>query len=403
MFRVLALITFSLLAATTSRGSAIYDIIDLGNLGENPTFASALSNNRKVTGNSTITPAAAAAEPSTGSRLRAFSWSNGVMTNLGALPGAGTNRFARGFGINDNGVVVGEFNNDASRAFVYSPSVGAMVGLTRLAGDNDRGVATDINNNGVIVGASSNGTVTRATRWTDPGSGYVPADLGSIDGTANFISRATAINANGAVTGFSRDPLAMISQATLWDGNSITDLNSLGNGSQFSQGNGLNDANVVVGQSNTGQTVGQLIGGTSTTPIIRGFVWQTGSMIELPPFDLFTPTNNGPNTNYHSYAADVNNDGIIIGRSERIQGLAAVATLWMLNDPTPIDLNTLIPANSGWLLRSALRINDAGDIVGFGTFNGETRGFLLTIPETGSIGVAMCGVFCALRRNRRQV
>jgi len=42
------------------------------------------------------------------------------------------------------------------------------------------------------------------------------------------------------------------------------------------------------------------------------------------------------------------------------------------------DLNTLIPKNSGWYLECAQGINDAGDIVGFGTINGSTHAFLAT-------------------------
>jgi uncharacterized membrane protein len=42
------------------------------------------------------------------------------------------------------------------------------------------------------------------------------------------------------------------------------------------------------------------------------------------------------------------------------------------------DLNTLISANSGWVLNSATGINFWGQIVGSGTLNGQSRGFLLT-------------------------
>jgi probable HAF family extracellular repeat protein len=42
----------------------------------------------------------------------------------------------------------------------------------------------------------------------------------------------------------------------------------------------------------------------------------------------------------------------------------------------PVDLNTLIPENSGWLLECAQGINDAGEIVGFGTLHGSTHAFL---------------------------
>jgi probable HAF family extracellular repeat protein len=42
------------------------------------------------------------------------------------------------------------------------------------------------------------------------------------------------------------------------------------------------------------------------------------------------------------------------------------------------DLNTLIPANSGWELDTASAINDNGWIVGQGSINGQYHGFLLT-------------------------
>jgi len=46
----------------------------------------------------------------------------------------------------------------------------------------------------------------------------------------------------------------------------------------------------------------------------------------------------------------------------------------------------LIPEGSGWELSGALSINNAEQIVGYGTFDGEQRGFLLTpvsVPEPG--------------------
>ncbi len=43
-----------------------------------------------------------------------------------------------------------------------------------------------------------------------------------------------------------------------------------------------------------------------------------------------------------------------------------------------LDLNHLIPANSGWLLQFANAINDQGQIAGYGTLNGQTEAFLLT-------------------------
>lgn len=362
-----------------------YQLVDLGTLGGSTSFALDINNNRQVSGNAQ-TPTG---QPSP--RLNAFFWSppGGPMQNIGTLPGS--NNFSRGYAINDLGVVVGESDNNSSRAFRWD-STNGLTGLTRLAGDNDRGVAHDINNAGTIVGISSNGTVSRPTRWTNG----VAEDLSTIAGTAAASGRAWAINRSGQIAGLSTSGSGT-SQATLWSGGTITNLTSLGDGTRFSQAFGINDSGVVVGSSSTGQTVGQLIGTSSTTAITRAFAWSGGSMAELSPFNLFAPGNTGPTTNYHSVANDINIAGLIVGNSQRIAGSAAVATLWQ--NGVAIDLNTLITPESGWNLLSAEGINDAGDIVGFGTFQGSTRAFMLTIPTPGTAGLlAVAGIFAGRRR-----
>lgn len=55
------------------------------------------------------------------------------------------------------------------------------------------------------------------------------------------------------------------------------------------------------------------------------------------------------------------------------------AILWL--NKTPIDLNTLIPKGSPWYLLQALSLNNAGQIVGFGTINGNVHGYLATPVE----------------------
>lgn len=45
---------------------------------------------------------------------------------------------------------------------------------------------------------------------------------------------------------------------------------------------------------------------------------------------------------------------------------------------TMVDLNDLIPANSGWYLEATTGINNRGQIVGYGLHGGQQRAFLLT-------------------------
>lgn len=367
-----ALTTAAQTFSITNAEAPKFTIVGLGTLGGTTSSALDVNNNRQVSGNSLVT-----SDPgSTGSLLRAYLWSSGTMTNLGFMtpipPSTSTNRFGRGYAVNDAGVVVGEFNNDSSRAFVYSE--GVMSGLTRLAGGTDNGVALDINNSNVIVGSSSNGTASKATKWTYNGTTYVASDLGTIAGTPTATGRAAAINENGAAAGQSTNS-AGTTQATLWNGSNIVNITSLGDGTRFSQAFGINESLEVVGSSSTGQTVGELIGTGSSTGITRAFHWKDVIITELPPFNLYTPENNGSTTNYHSTANDINDAGVIVGNSQRIAGMPAVATVW--ENGVAIDLNTLLPPGSGWVLTNADGINDRGDITGTGTFGGVSRAFLL--------------------------
>jgi probable HAF family extracellular repeat protein len=76
----------------------------------------------------------------------------------------------------------------------------------------------------------------------------------------------------------------------------------------------------------------------------------------------------------HPYA--VNGQGVVVGEASNSAN-KRVAFVWQNGIMT--DLNTLIPATSGWLLQDATGINDNGQIVGTGTIGGQMHGFLLTI------------------------
>jgi hypothetical protein len=85
-------------------------------------------------------------------------------------------------------------------------------------------------------------------------------------------------------------------------------------------------------------------------------------------------------------AVGINYFGQVIGSSGNfLESLGPGGTLTVVGRPFlwterkgMQDLNTLIRSGSGWVLNSVSGINVWGQIVGSGTFNGETRGFLLT-------------------------
>jgi probable HAF family extracellular repeat protein len=79
-----------------------------------------------------------------------------------------------------------------------------------------------------------------------------------------------------------------------------------------------------------------------------------------------------------SYARGINNVGQVVGLSYYSPvGNHLHAFVWSPSTGM-LDLNNLIPANSGWLLQSANAINDQGQIVGLGMLNGQNEAFLLT-------------------------
>ena len=74
---------------------------------------------------------------------------------------------------------------------------------------------------------------------------------------------------------------------------------------------------------------------------------------------------------------DINNSDVIVG-SGGDPGSDG-STAWVIHRGIVKNLNDLLPANSGWILTDTWGINDAGQIVGNGTLNGQPRGYVLTL------------------------
>ncbi|PYS11765.1 MAG: hypothetical protein DMG15_16715 [Acidobacteria bacterium] len=76
-----------------------------------------------------------------------------------------------------------------------------------------------------------------------------------------------------------------------------------------------------------------------------------------------------------SYAYAINNLGQAVGASD---SSVSEQRSVLFDGGRVIDLNTLIPSGMGWFLTEARDINDSGQIVGTGIFNGHERAFLLS-------------------------
>src|SRR5262249_3076379 len=83
-----------------------------------------------------------------------------------------------------------------------------------------------------------------------------------------------------------------------------------------------------------------------------------------------------------SRAYGLNNRGQIVGASYLPASSGSHAFSWSNGAMT--DLNDDLPPDSGWILKSATGINEAGQVIGHGKNpKGQTHGFLLT-PDGGS-------------------
>jgi probable HAF family extracellular repeat protein len=109
-----------------------------------------------------------------------------------------------------------------------------------------------------------------------------------------------------------------------------------------------------------------------------------------------------------SWAKDVNEPGVIVGRAFGIVEQQLVQKAFVYEDAQMRDLSMLLPADSGWEeLFEAAAINDHGMIVGTGIYRGEIRGYVATpIPEPAGLvaltwTLLVIGVVWTLRSRMR--
>jgi probable HAF family extracellular repeat protein len=349
----------------------------------------------------------------------AFKWKDGVLTNLGTLPG-GYNSFAAS--INASGQVVGTSENgetDLLQGYPQSHPVlwkdGEVSDLGTLGGYE--GVAFQSNNRGLIVGVATNavpdsfpgfpncivyGQQSHAFLWRNG----VMQDLGTLGGTH---STAEFVNDRGQIAGASYTNATLNAVATgcgqllptqnpfLWEEGRMIDLGTLGG--DFGDVAGINNSGQVAGisdvvgdltyhaflwdqesgmkdlgtlggtfsQADALTEAGEVVGG-STTLNDQGFdafLWKDGVMTDLGilPGDCATG----------AYA--VNSKEQIVGDSFLCDG-STRPFLW--ESGQMISLQDFVPLASGFRLGEPSSINDRGEIAGYGFLsNGDSHAFLL--------------------------
>jgi probable HAF family extracellular repeat protein len=322
-----------------------YEVVDLGTLGGSASMAYDINDLGQVVGCAEIRAGV----------IHAFVWQDGVMTDLGVLPGD-TQSCAEG--VNNAGQVVGlSYEVDTRRRAVLWQRGDALELASSAAGARARG----INDLGHVVGERQVSEQKPLYVDTRP-QAFLWRDGEMVDVGRQFEdprSVACAINNLGQVVGYSECDCRATPgpRAFLWDPGDTAYLGTLGGGD--ARALAINDSGAVVGEAEMMIATGDV---TVSSP--RAFIWQHGRMINLGTLGGATSCARGVNASGHAVGWSATSDGSIH------------AFFW--NGSVMIDLNSAIPADSGWVLTKAHNINNLGDIAGEGAHHGQTRAFLVT-------------------------
>lgn len=290
------------------------------------------------------------------SSIHGFYWDDGVTMDLPPYP-TGNTRYCEAFGVNTDGVVVGEADT-----IVY-PSIGTHGFVTT------DGVAPDLLDPlPAMRKYQFNDVNDEPVPWTGgwidtdvlyssylmhqpavlllDGNQNEPFELEMLGGPSGCVN---AVNAHRVAVGSSLTAGGP-QHAVLWLEGPAIDLGTLGG--RASEATDLNDDNLVVGWAET----------PSNRRHAAAFA--DGNVTDL-----------GTLGGHTSEALGVNAIGQIVGMSWTAAGRVHA---FVYDDGVMVDLNSRVPSGSGWELQYAESINDLGQIVGRGRYQGKTAAFLLT-------------------------
>lgn len=312
--------------------------------------------------------------------LPAVIWASPVytVTDLGSLGGSS----AAGHGINGQGQAVGSATDIFGTVQAFVGSTGNV-----LAGNAQ---AWEINDENEVAGIQYNNGNSYAMFWSN-GSGRMLGGAGSA---------AMGINEAGQVTGMTAAGHAFV---TGNDGQGVRDLGTL-RGGNWSVGHAVNESGAVAGYGMVGanfrafrwvpesgfETLGLLGGNNSYAMAINDSGWVAGHA-QVGGGNLHATLWTGSRATdlgtldhgRNSYAYGVNNGGAVVGSSQTSNGKSHA---FLYQDGVMYDLNLLLGGGNGWLLQSAYDINEGGQIVGSGLYNGQEHAFRLDLGSLAAGG-----------------
>jgi probable HAF family extracellular repeat protein len=369
---------------------AHYTVTDLGTLGGSGTNSTAteINNAGWVAGSSNLTA---------GGPQHAFLWyGGGRLHDLGTLNGSacpacnsgadGPNLSGEAAVSSETSTYFGSTGEDFCSFGTHRQCLGAiwknraLKALPTLkCGSNSNGCknasAFDLNNRGQVIGFAENGILDptcapgtlyqlyrfEAVIWGPDGEIRQLQPYGSDTVAFGFgiNDNGQAVGSSGLCSNTSLPPLNPAGEhAVLWESDGTpTDLGNLGG--TYNVASSINNRGVVVGGAMSP------IDGT-----VHAFRWsrETG----MQDFGAFP----GAVITVAPCCRTINDRGEMVGWA--INGTTFNSTALVWQGKVPVDLNTLIPKDSGWYLQGALSINDAGEIVGYGLIDGNLHAFRAT-------------------------
>jgi probable HAF family extracellular repeat protein len=289
--------------------------------------------------------------------------SNGIFHNLGNLSGYAETVAT---GISANGQVIGYSIDPVSNSSPDSQALvdvnGMMTSLGTLVsqqGDVRESEAVGINDSGQIVGWSTvNGAAIHAFLYSN---GQM-TDLSTLGGASHAGSSvANAINDSGQIVGNTTvvNGSGLASQQAFLDANGVMTALGTPYGTEESDANAINSSGQIVGNAgdpSSADGLGQ-----------HAILWSNGTATDLGtlPGDSFAD------------ATSINDSGVIVGDSYADSSKSQIGHAFVYENGVMTDLNSLLPANSGYVLNTATEIDNADEICGMASYEGHIHGYVL--------------------------
>jgi probable HAF family extracellular repeat protein len=327
-----------------------YSLVDI-TLGGDVSFARAINNRGEVVGESRTKFG----------EIHAFLWKAGRMRDLGTLGGG----VSRALAINDSGAIVGwaatrSTKPSISHAFVWTN--GRMIDL--WSGKSHSSFAVAINNLGVIGGTyTDKDGIQRGCYWDAQGTHQ-------LGGQGTYGTEVKAIDDHGNIVGVAVLSPSRIGDACIWRQGRLTPL-PVRSSTMSSVAMAISQRGVIVGwiEDTEGNKPGMWQLGELTSfqgrNLLRGKAFSLNDS-GLTMFQALGVSGGGANS--------VNSQGIIVGTIDT--GGESRAAAWV--NGRLIDLRNAVAGAHNWTLEQATCINSKGHLVGWGTYSGKRRAFLLT-------------------------